>query len=97
MSNDISNVVWWLSVQNNQETLRFYLTTLLSCSSVRLCICVFSVCIYSVCLESRKGVTIYATAITCLATPPGTRVGLHDLWCMRYLYVMCVHVSVCEF
>ena len=42
-------------------------------------------------------VAIYATAITCLATPQlqGTRV--HDLWCMRYLYVMCVHVSVCEF
>ena len=67
--------------------------------SVHLCVCV-SVCslsvIYCVCnIESRKGVTIYATAITCLATPPATRV--HDLWCMRYLYVMCVHVSVCEF
>ena len=70
-----------IKVGNNQETPRFYFTALLLCSSVHLCVC-------SLCLESRK-------AITCLATPPGTRV--HDLWCMRYLYVMCVHVSVCEF
>ena len=59
---------------------------------VFICVCV-SVC--SLSLESRKGVTLYATAITCLATPARTRV--HDLWCMRYLYVMCVHVSVFEF
>ena len=33
-------VVWWLSVQNNQETPTFYLTTLLLfiCASVHLCV-----------------------------------------------------------
>ena len=71
-------------VGNNQETPRFYFTTLLLYPSVRLCI--------TVCVESRKGVTLCTTAITCLVTHRE-----HDLWCMRYLYVMCVHVSVYEF
>ena len=55
----------------------------LICASAHLCV--------SLCVESRKGVILYTKAITYLATPPGTRV--YDLWCMRYLYVMCVHVS----
>ena len=36
--------------------------------SISLLYCCMCVCA-SLCLESRKGVTLYTTAITCLATP----------------------------
>ena len=60
--------------------------------SISLPYCI-NLCI-SVCRVPQRCDSIYH-GNNLLSHTPGTRV--RDLWCMRYLYVMCVHVSVCEF